>query len=126
MFLLLVASDIDTVTGKEGFEWRWIFEVTTQFSWDPKLLFLGGSLVLKANSARPLEDLLTCLLPAFSDFFSLPCCISCCSDKETVNFEGIQLSTQGAERQRKDVPNLVVKIQDFNQYLATANLKRTI
>ena len=41
LFLLLVASDIDTVTGKEGFEWRWIFEVTTQFSWDPKLLFWG-------------------------------------------------------------------------------------
>lgn len=43
-----------------------------------------------------------CLLPAIGEYFSLPSSITACSDKE-VNFEGIQLSTQGAERQRKDV-----------------------
>lgn len=50
-----------------------------------------------------LKDLLTCLLPAFGDFFHLPSSIASCGDAETVSFEGIQLSTQGAERQRKDV-----------------------
>ncbi len=44
-----------------------------------------------------------CLLPAIGEYFNLPASITACSDKEEVNFEGIQLSTQGAERQRKDV-----------------------
>ena len=48
------------------------------------------------------QELLECLLPAIKDFFSLPSTITAVVDFETVSFESIQLSTQGAERQRKD------------------------
>jgi hypothetical protein len=50
--------------------------------------------------------LLECLLPAIGELFDLPSTITACSDPETVNFEGIQLSTQGAERQKKDATYL--------------------
>lgn len=54
------------------------------------------------------QDLILPLLPAIQDFFNLPTTITACQCMETVNFEGIQLSTQGAERQRKDVPWLLL------------------
>ena len=43
------------------------------------------------------------MLPAISDLLCIPVSISASSDPETTSFEAIQLSAQGAERQRKDV-----------------------
>ncbi|CAK9049981.1 unnamed protein product [Durusdinium trenchii] len=39
-------------------------------------------------------------------YLHLPCSITACTCMETVNFEAIQLSTQGSERQRKDATQL--------------------
>ena len=49
------------------------------------------------------QDLILPLLPAIKRMFDIPCNISTSQDHESVSFEAIQLSTQGAERQRKDV-----------------------
>ena len=59
------------------------------------------------NTRAPVrKDLIQPLLPAFSGIFCLPVTITANSDPETVSFENIQLSAQGAERQRKDVKDL--------------------
>ena len=50
----------------------------------------------------PLKDLILPLIPAIGGLFNLPCSISAKQDAECISFENIQLSTQGAERQRKD------------------------
>ena len=50
-----------------------------------------------------MQDVILPLLPAFSDMFNLPASITISSDAETVSFDNIQLSVQGAERQKKDV-----------------------
>ena len=47
-------------------------------------------------------------MSAIGDMFNLPCSITSKQDPEVVSMEAIQLSTQGAERQRKDVSQLVV------------------
>ena len=49
------------------------------------------------------QDLVLPLLHSFEGIFNLPVCISAATDHEQLSFESIQLSTQGAERQRKDV-----------------------
>lgn len=49
------------------------------------------------------EDLVVPLLPAVADIFNLPCTISASADFERVSFEAMQLSTQGSERQKKDI-----------------------
>ena len=43
------------------------------------------------------------MLPAIQGLFAIPSSITLCADEETASFENIPLSTQGAERQRKDV-----------------------
>lgn len=59
------------------------------------------------------KDLILPLLPAFSEMFALPASITRGSDAEMVSFEAIQLSTQGSERQRKDVPLLNIYLWNF-------------
>lgn len=49
------------------------------------------------------EDLVAPLLPAVADIFNLPCTISATADFERISFENMQLSTQGSERQKKDI-----------------------
>ncbi|CAK9111498.1 Uncharacterized protein SCF082_LOCUS51755 [Durusdinium trenchii] len=73
----------------------------------------GLFILLVASNMDPItgKDLIQCLLPAISDFWSLPSTITACGDKETVSFESIQLSTQGAERQRKDVLKLAARFE---------------
>ena len=77
--MLLIASDIDPAVGKES--------------------RLGCACCLFFAP----EELIKPLMPVFSEMFALPGTISAGSDAERVSFEAIQLSTQGAERQRKDV-----------------------
>ena len=57
--------------------------------------------ILIKNSTT-LEDLILPLLPAVQGLFEIPCSVAASSDSETISFESIQLSTQGAERQVKD------------------------
>lgn len=52
-------------------------------------------------------ELLKPLMPAILDQFSLPSAISFTRNDEQISFTNIQLSMQGAERQRKDAPGLV-------------------
>ncbi|CAK9059522.1 unnamed protein product, partial [Durusdinium trenchii] len=96
------------------------------------------------------KDLALPLLPAIKDLFNIPRSIGGKSDAETVSFEAIQLSTQGAERQKKDVMKVAARfeklieerrhsedckdlkddeiltsiIQRYNQYKANSALKR--
>lgn len=56
-----------------------------------------------------MQDLITPLLPAIQMMWSLPAVVTYEKDPETVSFTNIQLSTQGAERQRKDVRDLAVE-----------------
>ena len=51
-----------------------------------------------------LQDLLLPLLPAIIDVWNLPACVTSGQPQEEVSFEAIQLSCQGAERQRKNAP----------------------
>lgn len=51
-----------------------------------------------------MQDLILPLLPAFSEMFNLPVNVSVTTDAEMVSFDSIQLSAQGSERQKKDVP----------------------
>lgn len=46
------------------------------------------------------------LLPAISSFWAMPVIISWDRDFEVASMQNIQLSTQGAERQRKDAASL--------------------
>ncbi len=90
LLLLLIASDIDPIQGKE-YCWncdKYFFKIKTHT-------------VLIKNSST-LEDLILPLLPAFQGLFEIPCSVAATSDSETISFESIQLSTQGAERQAKD------------------------
>jgi len=92
LLLLLIASDLDPISGKE----RVCFERNLMLSahyWLFELHVFSGFL----------QDLILPLLPAFSEIFTIPASISVTTDAETLSFESIQLSTQGAERQRKDV-----------------------
>ena len=50
-----------------------------------------------------MQGLITPLLPAIQMMWALPAVVTYEKDQETVSFTNIQLSTQGAERQRKDV-----------------------
>ena len=50
-----------------------------------------------------LKDLVLPLLAAVADLFNLPATISSSRDPEKVSFENMQLSTQGSERQKKDI-----------------------
>lgn len=52
-------------------------------------------------------------LPALQEIFSLPCSISCTRDMEKVSFENMQLSTQGAERQRKDILKTALRFEQL-------------
>lgn len=49
------------------------------------------------------QDLILPVLPAICELFSLPSSISAFQNAEAISFDAMQLSTQGAERQRKDV-----------------------
>ena len=84
------------------------------------LFFLFGCLLL--HCSKPTKELLRPLLPAFEDQFNLPCAISFTKDAEVVSFQNIQLSTQGAERQRKDAPsNHIDKLLFFVQVKGVFN-----
>ena len=50
-----------------------------------------------------MKDLVLPLLAAVTDVFNLPSTISANRDPEKVSFENMQLSTQGSERQKKDI-----------------------
>ncbi|CAK9016804.1 Uncharacterized protein SCF082_LOCUS13348 [Durusdinium trenchii] len=56
-------------------------------------------------------DLIKPLLPAITDLFCIPSTISPPQDTELTSFDAIQLSTQGAERQRKDVMKMAMRIE---------------
>lgn len=95
-----------------------------------------------------MKELILPLLPAISDLFNIPAVVSVSRDMEKVSFENLQLSSQGAERQRKDLlktalrfeklvaerrastPNLndgeilSELIQKFNNHKATAAIKK--
>eukprot|EP00438_Fugacium_kawagutii_P036217 Skav223158 [mRNA] locus=scaffold2973:257878:262548:- [translate_table: standard] len=58
-----------------------------------------------------MKDLVLPLLPAISDMFSIPAVISVGKDLEKVSFENLQLSTQGAERQRKDLLKTALRFE---------------
>lgn len=69
-------------------------------------LGLGGKhwnwkLFWKKTSA--FQDLILPLIPAIKGLFEIPCYLSVHNDMDIISFEAIQLSTQGSERQRKDV-----------------------
>ena len=49
------------------------------------------------------KDLVLPLLQAIEELWAIPCNISQGLDRETKSFECMQLSAQGAERQRKNV-----------------------
>ncbi|CAK9079157.1 unnamed protein product [Durusdinium trenchii] len=59
------------------------------------------------------KDLVLPFLPALQEIFSLPCSISCTRDMEKVSFENMQLSTQGAERQRKDILKTALRFEQL-------------
>ena len=67
--------------------------------------FINHAVFLKVykNHAVFLKDLVLPLLAAVSDVFNLPATISSNRDPEKVSFENMQLSTQGSERQKKDI-----------------------
>ena len=64
--------------------------------------------ILNIMSAK---ELLQPFLPAIEHMFSLPCVITCTRDMEKVSFENLQLSTQGAERQRKDILKTALRFE---------------
>lgn len=43
--------------------------------------------------------------------FNIPSTVSCPKDAERVSFENLQLSTQGAERQRKDILKTAMRFE---------------
>lgn len=55
-----------------------------------------------------LKDLIQPFMGAIFEIFGIPSSISSFQDAETISFDAMQLSTQGAERQRKGVPSPVV------------------
>ncbi|CAK9039774.1 unnamed protein product [Durusdinium trenchii] len=67
-------------------------------------LTAGLFLVLLASDLDPVsgQDLILPLLPAIRDIWNLPSCISHGQAHEEISFEAMQLSCQGAERQRKN------------------------
>lgn len=89
LFLLLLASDIDPISGKEN--------------WICQSLSLCLHVFPIALPLSLMQDLITPLLPAIQMMWALPAVVTYEKDQETVSFTNIQLSTQGAERQRKDV-----------------------
>lgn len=48
----------------------------------------------------------------FHEMYALPSSVTSSTDGEMLSFESIQLSTQGAERQRKDVVLALINILD--------------
>ncbi|CAK9072442.1 Uncharacterized protein SCF082_LOCUS35628, partial [Durusdinium trenchii] len=58
-------------------------------------------------------DLVLPFPPALQEIFSLPYSISCTRDMEKVSFENMQLSTQGAERQRKDILKTALRFEQL-------------
>lgn len=96
LFILLVASDLDPHGAKDFC----ILSAVCRF-----VLFcflIEGWRKNLQNVGIP-EELLRPMLPAIVDQFCLPCAISFMVDPEECSFQNIQLSSQGAERQRKDV-----------------------
>lgn len=57
------------------------------------------------------QDLVLPMLPAITDMFCLPSAITGSKDFEKVSFENLQLSTQGAERQRKDLLKTALRFE---------------
>ena len=51
------------------------------------------------------------MIPAVQDMFNLPVAITGSTDMERVSFENLQLSTQGAERQRKDLLKTALRFE---------------
>lgn len=94
LLLTLIASDLDPVAGKEmlGKNIRWFG------AWGKTLEL---EIVLEKTSA--FQDLILPLIPAIKGLFEIPCYLSVHNDMDIISFEAIQLSTQGSERQRKDV-----------------------
>ena len=79
----------------------WLWATLIQSAGRPVSSILRKSIVFLCD--QPWQDLALPLLPAIKDLFNIPRSIGGKSDAETVSFEAIQLSTQGAERQKKDV-----------------------
>lgn len=91
LLFLLIASDIDPVAGKDCVARNVLIRFMRQCQlWD----------LMNSN----MQDLILPLLPAFSEMFNLPVNVSVTTDAEMVSFDSIQLSAQGSERQKKDVP----------------------
>ena len=77
------------------------------------------------NKDQMCEEAVLPLLPAIENLFSLPSCITCCKDMEKISFENLQLSTQGAERQRKDILKTALRFEKLlaerKQYVSDQN-----
>lgn len=100
LLLLMIASDLDPIAGKD---------IGTQKENPYNKCFL---FVVQ-------QELILPLLAAIGGMCNLPCTISKTGDTETHSFENIQLSCQGAERQRKDVTGLLLFV--FSQQGYTGN-----
>ncbi|CAK9076320.1 unnamed protein product, partial [Durusdinium trenchii] len=78
---------------------------------EPRLGVKKGFTRLNLDEIIPCLDLIKPLLPAITDLFCIPSTISPPQDTELTSFDAIQLSTQGAERQRKDVMKMAMRIE---------------
>lgn len=67
----------------------------------------GDTSIMYRRNIHPAKDLLEPLLPAIARLWMVPVVVAWDRDAEVVSMQNIQLSTQGAERQRKDAPNLL-------------------
>lgn len=103
----MVASDLDPIAGKDrgtNKTYRGNHNFTMNFiQCSEKKQF-----VMNINY---FQDLVLPMLPAISDMFCLPSAITGSKDFEKVSFENLQLSTQGAERQRKDLLKTALRFE---------------
>ncbi|CAK8995203.1 unnamed protein product, partial [Durusdinium trenchii] len=94
---------------EEGNAYRPVLSVKKGFT----RLMSGLFLLLVASDLDPVlaKDLLLPLLPAIIDVWNLPACVTSGQPQEEVSFEAIQLSCQGAERQRKNALQMSLRFE---------------